>query len=179
MPRSNEEDPEVAIPQSEIDLQVVEQLPDDSNSASTTKGNSTESLRIVYSIPLDALHNTTVDLTPHLTENYYRFIDADAFIQSCTLVIYETSYLPYLQYTVISYVWFGLIAEPSQLEQEGNFRVSCGFHSDGMPREDGGPINLKVLEYVCRWASDSTSSYVWLDRLCILQTSKQDKAWQI
>ncbi|KAJ7310165.1 hypothetical protein DFH08DRAFT_675019, partial [Mycena albidolilacea] len=45
--------------------------------------------------------------------------------------------------------------------------------------EDGGQISLKVLEYACRWASNSGSSYLWLDRLCILQTSKQDKVWQI
>ncbi|KAI3611673.1 het domain containing protein [Moniliophthora roreri] len=183
IPRSNEDDPEAATSRNEVDLRVAEQLPSgDSSSASITtegdEGNSTESLRLAYSIPLDALQNTTVDLTSHLTEKRYRFIDADAFVHNRTLVIHERSSLPDL-YTVISYVWFGLIAEPSQLEQEGSFRVSCGFHNDGMPREDGGPISLKVLEHACRWASNSSSSYLWLDRLCILQTSKQDKAWQI
>ncbi|KAL0568601.1 hypothetical protein V5O48_013389, partial [Marasmius crinis-equi] len=133
----------------------------------------------VYSIPLDTLRNTTLDLTPHLTENHYRFIDADAFINNHTLTIHETSALPLHLYTTISYVWFGLVAEPSQLEKEGSFRVFCGLRSDGTLREDGGPISLKVLEHACRWASDSSSPYLWLDRLCILQTSKRDKAWQI
>ncbi|THV01263.1 hypothetical protein K435DRAFT_607517, partial [Dendrothele bispora CBS 962.96] len=132
----------------------------------------------VYSTPLDTLHNTSLDLTPYFTEEQYRFIDADAFIKSKTLAIHEMSFLPNL-YTVISYVWFGLPASVLQLNHDGSFHVSCGFRSDGTPREDGGPINLQVLEYACKWASDTSSSYVWLDRLCILQTSKKDKAWQI
>ncbi|KAJ6466318.1 hypothetical protein C8R45DRAFT_485570 [Mycena sanguinolenta] len=90
----------------------------------------------------------------------------------------ETPILPQL-YTVVSYVWFGLKAEPPELEQDGSFSVFCGAHNDGTPRENGGPISLKVLEYACRWASESSSSDLWLDRLCIMQTSKTDKAWQI
>ncbi|KAL0062969.1 hypothetical protein AAF712_010100 [Marasmius tenuissimus] len=136
-------------------------------------------VKLVYSIPLDALQNgTTIDLTPYLTENRYRFIDADAFIHNRILAIHEMPTLPDL-YSTISYVWFGLEAEISQLEQEGSFRIFCGVRSDGTLREDGGPINVKVLEHACRWASNSSSSYLWLDRLCILQTSKQDKTWQI
>ncbi|KAJ7230258.1 hypothetical protein GGX14DRAFT_343692, partial [Mycena pura] len=163
----------------EENVQDAQQLPPHRNSASSRISNmATESLKLAYSITLDSLHNTTVDLTHHFTEKYYRFIDADAFIHGRALKIYETSSLPY-PYTVISYVWFGLQAEPSQLEQEGSFHVFCGFHNDGTAREDGGPISLKVLEYACRWASNSGSSYLWLDRLCILQTSIQDKVWQI
>ncbi|KAL0564945.1 hypothetical protein V5O48_017087 [Marasmius crinis-equi] len=162
----------------EVNPQVAGPLDSVSSSPSTTSQADEGNLRVVYSIPLDALHNTTVDLTPHLTENHYRFIDTDAFTHNRTLTICETSTLPDL-YTTISYVWFGLVAEPSQLEQEGSFRVFCGLRGDGTPREDGGPISLKVLEHACQWASNSSSSYLWLDRICILQTSKRDKAWQI
>ncbi|KAK7030502.1 hypothetical protein VNI00_014094 [Paramarasmius palmivorus] len=137
--------------------------------------------KIVYSIPLEDLRGTIIDLTPHYSAENYRFIDADAFTKDRQLIVYEVPLLPKapMTYTVTSYVWYGLNASPSQLEHDGSFRVFCGTKSDGTHREDGGPINLKVLEYICRWACVSSSFLVWLDRLCILQTSEQDKAWQI
>ncbi|KAF8173726.1 hypothetical protein K438DRAFT_1610359, partial [Mycena galopus ATCC 62051] len=135
---------------------------------------------IVFSMPLDALHDATVDFTPYFTEERFRFIDADAFLHRRILArgYFFASNLPQF-YTSVSYVWFGLVAEPAELERFGAFHVFCGVRSDGTPREDGGPISLKVLEYVCRWASESRSPLLWLDRLCIKQTSKCDKAWQV
>ncbi|KAI0794612.1 hypothetical protein C8Q74DRAFT_586864 [Fomes fomentarius] len=136
-------------------------------------------LMSVFSVSLDAIRQGSVlDLTPQFHEERYRFIDADAFIQKHTLDVYETTVLP-SQYTVISYVWFGLVASHDALERDGSFRVHCGHHHDGTLREDGGPISLKVLEYACKWASDSSTPFLWLDRLCIMQSSQHDKAWQI
>ena len=122
------------------------------------------------------------DLTPYATEERYRFIDCDAFVNAQTLRIYETAklpYSPYQTYTVISYVWLALPALPEDLERDGSFRVYCGARNDGTIREDGGPIGMKVLGYVCRWSLEEKAPLLWLDRLCILQTSKRDKHWQI
>ncbi|THV05810.1 hypothetical protein K435DRAFT_646390, partial [Dendrothele bispora CBS 962.96] len=138
----------------------------------------------VFSKALTDLHNTILDFTPYFTEKRYRFIDIRAFLDQRKLDVYESTSLQigFPAHAVISYVWSGLTAERSQLETEQFFRVFCGIHEDGSPREDGGPINLKVLEYVCLYASSPSGlscRYLWLDRVCILQTSKQDKAWQI
>ncbi|KAK7030486.1 hypothetical protein VNI00_014074 [Paramarasmius palmivorus] len=146
--------------------------------------NHGSGVTIAYSAPLDGLCDTTIDFTPYFNPKRYRFIDADAFIHDRQLTIYEMASRPthirkWMTYTVISYVWYGLSADPSQLTKDGSFCVFCGVYPDGTPRENGGPISLKILEYVCKWACESASFYVWLDRLCILQTDKEDKTWQI
>ncbi|KAK7030501.1 hypothetical protein VNI00_014093 [Paramarasmius palmivorus] len=138
--------------------------------------------KIAYSTPLDDIRDKIIDLTPNFTPERYRFVDADAFIHERQLTIYESLSLPThnsMSHTAISYVWYGLVEEPSKLEKDGSFRVSCGSNTDGTPREDGGPISLKILEYICQYTIKTSSVLVWLDRLCILQTSKQDKSWQI
>ncbi|KAK7461438.1 hypothetical protein VKT23_008616 [Stygiomarasmius scandens] len=140
--------------------------------------------KLVFSKAVAELHNTTLDLTPCFTEKRYRFIDIHSFLHRHKLDIYESSTLSvgFPAHAIISYVWHGLTAECYQLEKDRFFRVFCGVHGDGSLREDGGPINLKVLEYVCLYASSPSGircQYLWLDRLCIMQTSKQDKAWQI
>jgi hypothetical protein len=132
----------------------------------------------VFSAPLNELKNEIVNFSPYFHDENYRFIDADSFLHHRMLNIYETPSLPEL-YATISYVWLGLTASPIQLEQDGSFSVFCGHRSDGTLRENGGPISFNVLMYACTWASQSSCTYLWIDRLCILQTSKQDKAWQI
>jgi hypothetical protein len=136
---------------------------------------------VVFLQPLDELRDTIVDFTPYFTEERFRFIDADAFINGRILAIRETPTLPQSRhtYTVVSYVWFGVVADAAELEEAGSFRVYCGTDNDGTPKEDGGPISLKVLRYLCLWASQAASPSLWLDRLCISQTSKRDKNWQI
>ncbi|KAK7053181.1 hypothetical protein VNI00_003800 [Paramarasmius palmivorus] len=80
----------------------------------------------------------------------------------------------------VSYVWRGVAvdANPSlssaqRANDKGSFTVMGG--------EDGDPISLSVLDDIC-WAataSNEVSTFLWLDQLSILQTSKMDKAWQI
>ena len=48
-----------------------------------------------------------------------------------------------------------------------------------MGAEDADPIGLDVLVDTCAASLACGASYLWLDRLCIMQTSKQDKRWQI
>lgn len=130
---------------------------------------------------LDTLRDKTLDLTPYASEERYRFIDCNAFINNRTLEIWETASLSSLpgSYSTVSYVWFGLTASPSELRDNGSFHVYCGERSDGTPREDGGPIGMQVLDFACQYCSKYHAPYLWLDRLCIMQTSKRDKSWQI
>ncbi|KIJ41208.1 hypothetical protein M422DRAFT_143763, partial [Sphaerobolus stellatus SS14] len=133
----------------------------------------------IFNQSLVSLRGTTLDITRFATTERFRFIDCHAWIADDTLKIYETSTLPYPYYSTISYVWFGLVSESSALDVDGWFRVYCGKREDGTTREDGGPINMRMLYYACQWSFDASCSYLWLDRICILQTSKIDKTWQI
>jgi hypothetical protein len=45
--------------------------------------------------------------------------------------------------------------------------------------EDGDPIGVAALRDTCSVAMFRGISHLWLDRLCIVQTSKTDKSWQI
>ncbi|KAK0236548.1 hypothetical protein EDD85DRAFT_1023392 [Armillaria nabsnona] len=42
-----------------------------------------------------------------------------------------------------------------------------------------GPISIDILHTACLAARIFSCDYIWLDRLCILQTQKEDKNWQI
>ncbi|KAJ5722182.1 hypothetical protein N7488_000217 [Penicillium malachiteum] len=104
-----------------------------------------------------------------------------AFLDDRRLDIYEypESSLNCHPYVAVSYVWKGnsLVADPSSplywIEELGTFSVKGA--------EDGDPISLDVLCHVCSAALSCkySGSHLWLDRLCIVQTSKKDKAWQI
>ncbi|KAF7354719.1 HET domain-containing protein [Mycena sanguinolenta] len=133
----------------------------------------------IYSSPIDALRNSLLDLSLHATPCRYRFFDCKAFVEQNKLIIYESGDLSDAPYTTISYTWRGNdtnLDDPSSplywKDILGTFRVKGG--------EDGDPISLDVLFHVCILSlRHATSRFVWLDRLCIMQTSKPDKHWQI
>ncbi|KDQ09374.1 hypothetical protein BOTBODRAFT_58724 [Botryobasidium botryosum FD-172 SS1] len=143
-------------------------------SAATDEGD----LKLIFSKPLNSLRGCTLDITSYASEERYRFIDCSAFVERDTLQIVETTTLSF-GYTAISYVWGGLDADPEMLRKDGSFHVYCGVRSDGTLREDGGPISFKALGYACRWSLGVSAKYLWLDRVCIMQTSRVDKNWQI
>jgi hypothetical protein len=92
----------------------------------------------------------------------------------------------YPGYSAISYVWRGLSIDNDLLASrrvapKGNFTIKGG--------EDGDPISISVLEDIA-WADGTpnkdndegvqeSTGLLWLDQLCIMQTSDDDKAWQI
>ncbi|KAK7047363.1 hypothetical protein VNI00_006594 [Paramarasmius palmivorus] len=152
--------------------------------------------KLIFTSKLYQLRDTVLDLSPFATPCRYRFVDCEAFLQAQQLDIYEfdgshtydsaSSHLtssgspphpPNVTYTSISYTWRGNETntdDPSSPhyweDMHGTFQVKGA--------EDGDPISLDVLEHVCI-AIRNHSRYLWLDRLCILQTSKPDKIWQI
>ncbi|KAI0760428.1 hypothetical protein C8Q74DRAFT_1208077 [Fomes fomentarius] len=126
--------------------------------------------KLIFSCAFSNLEDTILDLAPTATICRYRLIDMKAFLDNYELVIYEFSEFPNTSgayYSAISYVWHG---NPLEL---GTFSVKGA--------EDGDPISLDVLYHVCTaiLSCSYSGSYLWLDRLCILQSSKEDKAWQI
>ncbi|KAL7958582.1 hypothetical protein V8C34DRAFT_282683 [Trichoderma compactum] len=111
----------------------------------------------------------TIDITSQATPRRLRFIDCEALIKDSMLHIYEYTQLPNDQYSAISYVWKGL--------QTLDGSTTKIFNVAGA--EDADPISIDVLRTACLASLVFQSHLLWLDRLCILQTDKGDKSWQI
>ncbi|KAF2135513.1 uncharacterized protein K452DRAFT_239251, partial [Aplosporella prunicola CBS 121167] len=136
--------------------------------------------KLIFSSGFANIRDTVVDPSPTATAGRLRLVDMGTFLNDRRLDIYEYhSSLSCSAYVVVSYVWKGnlLVADPSRpsywVEELGAFSVKGA--------EDGDPISLDVLHHICSAALSCqySGSHLWLDRLCIVQTSKKDKAWQI
>jgi hypothetical protein len=90
----------------------------------------------------------------------FRFLDCKRYIDEKLICIQEFTELPESQYAAISYVWRGLKA------QQNDF--SCT-----------DPISFSLLHTICVATLYFKCPLLWLDRLSIIQTSKEDKTWQI
>jgi len=102
----------------------------------------------------------------------FRLIDCEAFTEAETLSIVECDALEHVAYSAISYVWrSNTVTSNDNLSDSFSVLVS----DDDTP---GAPISIDVLRAACR-AALPVSSYIWLDQLCILQKSKEDRSWQI
>lgn len=110
-----------------------------------------------------------LDLSANGTPGRYRLIDCAEVVNHSKLKIYEYVDFPIIPYAAVSYVWRGNAVEP-----DPSRRV---FAVKGA--EDADPIGLIVLADACAAALARGVSYLWLDRLCILQNSADDKRWQI
>ncbi|OCH90785.1 hypothetical protein OBBRIDRAFT_792986 [Obba rivulosa] len=125
----------------------------------------------VYDAPLDSLVNSIVDLTHIANPCRYCLIDCVQVVQYHTLRIEEFEDFPPVRYSAISYIWRGNPPDPSVLDVHGTFMVKGA--------EDGDPISIDVLYHACTASLQQQATHLWLDRLCIMQTNRDDKAWQI
>ncbi|KDQ08661.1 hypothetical protein BOTBODRAFT_165770 [Botryobasidium botryosum FD-172 SS1] len=131
--------------------------------------------KVILQISLDSLSRSAtlpvLDLTLVATPGRFRLIDCAQYLHHGTLSIHEFTEFPIAQcaYTAISYVWRGNSVDVSA--------VRLTFSVAGA--EDGDPVGVDVLKHVCTAALREKTNYIWLDRLCIMQTSKDDKHWQI
>lgn len=154
-------------------------------------------VQVVYVVPLSELPGIVLDIGTVATPCRFRFIDCQSFINDKILRIVEISELRAVPYSVISYVWRG-----NPLPVGDKHEVDNGFFTV-RGAEDGDPISIDVLRYACLASvlSDEfdevddlgwqlpparfpnprlrKAPYIWLDRTCIVQTSRDDKAWQI
>lgn len=125
----------------------------------------------ILDIPLEPLNESVLNLAPIATPCRYRLIDCERLTAHGRLHIVEFSAFPTVAYSAISYVWRGNPFDSTKDEDFGNFGVKGA--------EDGDPIGINVLRHVCVASLLQNAKYVWLDRLCIMQTSREDKGWQI
>ncbi|KAL6800554.1 hypothetical protein J3E68DRAFT_448841 [Trichoderma sp. SZMC 28012] len=99
----------------------------------------------------------------------YRLVDCLQLAHHDKFIVYECSDIYGIPYSAISYVWKSNYPSPSQLR--GTFVVEGAL--------DGDPISIDILVHAARASIMAGAKYMWMDRLCIIQTSRIDKHWQI
>ncbi|RDX47678.1 hypothetical protein OH76DRAFT_1384934, partial [Lentinus brumalis] len=108
------------------------------------------------------------------TPRRIRLVDCQALaergvLRRATLCIIEFPEIPHLSYTTISYPWRGVTVDSTF--------TGPRFRVDGAP--DADPIRVDILKQACTASLIRGMRYLWVDTLCIIQTSVEDKIWQI
>ncbi|KAL0564109.1 hypothetical protein V5O48_017945 [Marasmius crinis-equi] len=129
---------------------------------------SWENSHEIYSSPLSSLNGEILTISKYEPR---RFRLVDCIQPACydKLRIYEFEDISNVQYSAISYVWKS--DHPGAHQPRGAFTVDGALNGD--------PISIDVLVDVSRASIMAGSKYLWLDRLCIIQTDHADKNWQI
>jgi len=117
-----------------------------------------------------AQQDVPLDITLSATAERYRLVNCKEVVSNRMLCIEEYAEFPQTVYATLSYVWRGNALAAHNV-------VRLEFSVKGA--EDADPIGLDVLHDACAAAIACGASHLWLDRLCIMQTSKTDKRWQI
>ncbi|KIJ60480.1 hypothetical protein HYDPIDRAFT_98691, partial [Hydnomerulius pinastri MD-312] len=109
-----------------------------------------------------------IDISSTASHRTFRLIDCNQVTQHKRLRIVEFPNFLEIHYATISYIWCGKIAN---LTDVPTFRVVGALTAH--------PVSVDVLSHACLVAEKQGISYIWLDLLCIMQASDDDKAWQI
>ncbi|KAH9896107.1 hypothetical protein C8Q73DRAFT_789891 [Cubamyces lactineus] len=123
----------------------------------------------------DVLTNTLdseahpLDISHTATPRHIRLVDCRAMTDEDTLRIVEFTEFPTESYAAISYPWRGVA--PCEDFSGHTFAVKGAEHAD--------PVGTDALTHACAAALLRGCPFLWLDRLCIMQTNKEDKRWQI
>ncbi|KAH9886222.1 hypothetical protein C8Q73DRAFT_795404 [Cubamyces lactineus] len=158
-----------ALPQH--DIITPSSMPEEPNPGQSTP----KEYKVVINVSLSWLTQShtipTLNLTDSATIGRVRLIDCDQYLEHDTLVVHEFFDFPTPNhpYAALSYVWRGNAVDEST--------VGPRFSVAGAA--DGDPVGILALKHACAAARRYGVKYLWLDRLCIMQTSKDDKAWQI
>lgn len=129
----------------------------------------------IFSIPLTSLANTTLNPSapPHLaTPLRFRFILVSDFLSHALLTVTSHPTLPSSPYAAVSYPWTGL--KPHPTDESAFFRVALNH-----PAVPSTPLSLATIRTACLAARHHGADLLWIDQVCILQTSGEDKAWQV
>ncbi|KAJ7888044.1 hypothetical protein B0H14DRAFT_2497940 [Mycena olivaceomarginata] len=126
---------------------------------------------LILEIPIGSLseHHPPLDLSTCATPRRYRLIGCTELVSDNKLSIYEFQSFPPVPYSAVSYVWRGNGID-------ANFRGNT-FSVRGA--EDGDPVGVEVLHDACKASLMKEARYLWIDRLCIMQTNSDDKHFQI
>ena len=168
--------------------------------------NAEVEMTLIFSCPLEALSAKCLDITPFATPKRFRFFSVDSILDpnSPRLDIFESAKLPpqplhflvphgehsQSSYCAVSYVWKGINDDDTLRRKYSSYYDSC-FSVKGA--EDADPISIQILRDIA-WAArnfrkedvhytekcrTNNVKFIWLDRISMMQTSKEDKVWQI
>ncbi|KAJ6485579.1 hypothetical protein C8R45DRAFT_1053672 [Mycena sanguinolenta] len=144
-------------------------------------GQYTSKLLSLFSTLLNSLAPRSVVEPALATPSRFRLIDVAAFLdeqvlrvveysppqsENSTTTLSETAIPPY---AALSYPWRDL--QLPEGVSTASISVAGAVHAD--------PISIDVIKTACVAARKYECEMFWLDRLCILPDSKQDKTWQI
>ncbi len=127
--------------------------------------------RPICNIPVSTVDTEghTLDISATATPCRTRLVDCKALSEQRTLRIVEFPEFPAVSYAAISYPWRGVAVDEQWTAH--TFSVRGAEHAD--------PVGADALRHACATALLRGCPYLWLDRLCIIQNSKEDKHWQI
>ncbi|KAI0353193.1 hypothetical protein OH77DRAFT_1512833 [Trametes cingulata] len=138
---------------------------------------------IILQLPLRISEENEVDLSLIATPERFRLVDCASLSDDANpaLCIHECDTFESARdvYCAISYIWKGNPPRESR-SASGNPPTKGGTIVVEHAR-DGDPVGLDVLRHACLaiWNGRPRVKYLWLDRLCMMQGNRSDKAWQI
>lgn len=127
----------------------------------------------ICDVSLDSLcRREFTDVNEHGTPKRYRLISCPDIVDAGKLVVYEYANFPEDRFAAVSYVWRGNIPQDGLKLRTFDIPVPEGH-------DPGDPVGIEVLREVCLASISCGAMYLWIDRLCIMQTNNADKKWQI
>ncbi|KAI0705483.1 hypothetical protein C8Q76DRAFT_169967 [Earliella scabrosa] len=140
-------------------------------------GTVDEGASVILELALQDPGENVIDLSSCATAGRFRLVDRVPLSDPTNPVlrILEFNVFPLKArtalYCAISYIWRGNPPHPAKRNTRRGSIVVEGAR-------DGDPVSIDVMHHACMALPD-TVRYLWLDRLCIMQTNREDKAWQI
>ncbi|TFK92169.1 hypothetical protein K466DRAFT_257179 [Polyporus arcularius HHB13444] len=125
--------------------------------------------RTICAMLANSLPDRGLDITSSATPCRLRLIDCEAFTERGILRLLEFTDFPMVPYSAISYPWRGVPADTA----------SVGPRFSVAGAEDADPVGIDVLQHACVASLIRNCPYLWMDRLCIMQTNRADRNWQI
>ncbi|EEB98163.1 hypothetical protein MPER_02378 [Moniliophthora perniciosa FA553] len=136
-----------------------------------SEGNS----EVILEVALQPGTQNVIDLSSVATPERFRLVDCESLSRESNPILriheFDVFPPPKTYYSAISYVWRGNPLDPSRANQGAGTVVLEGA-------QDGDPIGVDVLRHACIASSKDRPphKYIWLDRLCFMQTNEDDRA---
>ncbi|KAM0554018.1 hypothetical protein ACHAPJ_007093 [Fusarium lateritium] len=103
----------------------------------------------------------------HATTHRFRLVDCKSFADRQSLRILDFEDIPKQKYGAVSYVWKGL--EP---KEPAHHAVVAGTNGDGK-------FDVELLRTICVAMLELKCAFLWIDILCIIEESEDDRSWQM
>ncbi|KAH9911212.1 hypothetical protein B0H21DRAFT_479603 [Amylocystis lapponica] len=138
------------------------------------------SIKPVYQIQVLQLRNHIVDIARNgAIPGRFRALhcgqlaDNERRLSDKWLCIYEfADFPPPVQYSALSYVWRGNPVRRDMVDSLSTFNAAGA-------EDTSDPIGFAALYHACSASLLMGLEWLWFDRLCIVQTDRDDKALQI